>query len=65
MKQNVDLKLEILEGNYWENYKFAKDLALVYPYNHPKRIKIEEEVNIILREINNIKNNVQYAEKEK
>jgi hypothetical protein len=49
-------KLEILEGNYWEHYKFAKDLALFYPIDHPKRVEIEKTLNDLQHQINTIKN---------
>jgi hypothetical protein len=52
-------KLEILEGNYWEHYKFAKDMALVYPIDHPKRVEIEKTLNDLQYRINSIKNSKQ------
>lgn len=45
------MKLEILQYSYWEHFKFAKDLALILPLNHPKRIKVENEMNKILEQI--------------
>jgi hypothetical protein len=47
-----DIKLEILQYSYWEHFKYAKDLALVLPLNHPKRIKAEQVMNELLKEIN-------------
>lgn len=47
--------IEILEANYWEHYKFAKDLAMFLPIEHPKRLKIESEMNVLLKKINEIK----------
>ena len=44
-------KLELLKYSYWEHYKSAKDLALVLPLGHPKRVKIENEMNQIQKEI--------------
>lgn len=49
------MKLEILEANYWEHFKFAKDLSLFYPIKHPKRIALENKMNDMLKEINEIK----------
>lgn len=49
------IQLEILEGNYWEHFKFAKDLALIFPVDDPKRKKIEVEMNSMLDKINEIK----------
>jgi hypothetical protein len=44
--------MEILQGNYWEHFKFAKDLALILPLNHPKRIALEKELNEMIIKIN-------------
>lgn len=38
---------EILKASYWEHFKFAKELALIYPVDHPKRIKVNMELNNI------------------
>lgn len=40
--------LEILRANYWEHFKAAKDMALYLDISHPKRIRIEKELNEIL-----------------
>lgn len=45
-------KLLILEFNYWEHFKAAKDLALIYPLNHPKRLVVEKSLNELQVEIN-------------
>jgi hypothetical protein len=44
-------ELEILTASYWEHFKYAKELAQYLELNHPKRIKIEAELNKILKEI--------------
>lgn len=49
------IRLEILEYNYWEHFKQAKDLSLVLPIDHPKRQRLETEINRLLKEINEIK----------
>lgn len=49
------VELEILEYSYWEHFKYAKDLALILPLKHPKRIMIEEEMNKMLTRINALK----------
>ena len=41
MKQD----LNILQANYWEHLKWAKELSYILPIDHPKRIKIEEVLN--------------------
>jgi hypothetical protein len=56
MERNI--KLEILEANYWENFKFAKDISLIFPINHPKRVTLDKELLEMITEINNIKNNI-------
>lgn len=40
---------EILKANYWEHFKFAKELALIYPIDHPKRRRIEKHIQEIER----------------
>lgn len=40
-------KQEILQYSYWEHYKLAKDLSFVLPLNHPRRVRIEKEINLI------------------
>lgn len=48
----MEIKQELLNYSYWEHFNFAKELALVLPLQHPKRIKIETEMNVILKQIN-------------
>ncbi len=55
MKDNK-IKLEILEYSYWEHFKFAKDIALILPIDHPKRKLIESEVNRLSEKINKLRN---------
>ncbi len=49
------IKLEILEGSYWEHHKIAKDFALILPIDHPKRKIIEKELNDIANQIKELK----------
>lgn len=49
------IQLEILNASYWEHFKYAKDLALIYPIDNPKRIKVEKEINLILEKIKQLK----------
>ena len=44
--------LEILKANYWEHFKYAKDLQLILPLKHPKRVKYETILNEMILEIN-------------
>lgn len=44
-------KLEILNSNYWEHFKFAKDLAGFLDHDHPRRVRIEEKLNEMVDEI--------------
>ena len=54
---NKDIELEILNYNYWEHFKFAKDIALILPITHPKRIRMERELNELIDRIHKLKNN--------
>lgn len=47
--------LEILEANYWEHFKMAKDMSLYLPVNNPKRKEIEKVMNEMITKINNSK----------
>lgn len=49
-----DLKLEILQYNYWEHFKFEKDLAMVLPLNHPKRTEARKHTSEILEQIHKL-----------
>ena len=49
------IKIEILEYSYWEHFKALKDIALILPIEHPKRKKLENEVNKILKELHELK----------
>ena len=44
-------KLEILNANYWEHFKFAKDLAGFLDFDNPKRRKVEDKLNEMVDEI--------------
>lgn len=51
-----NIKLEILEYNYWEHFNHVKNISLVLPINHLRRKLIEKELNILSDEIKKIKN---------
>lgn len=52
------MNLEIQKLNYWEHFKAAKDMALVYPLNDPRRVAVENEMNILIKQINKHENNI-------
>jgi hypothetical protein len=54
MSKNI--KLEILEASYYEHFKYAKDIAMFLPVGHYKRVVIDKELQIMITEINNIRN---------
>ncbi len=49
------IKEEILKASYQEHFKYAKDIALILPLDHPKRIKVEGELNKISDQLQTIK----------
>ncbi len=51
----MEIKLEILNYQYWEYFKYCKDLRLTLRHGHPKIIRLENELNEILKEIQNIR----------
>jgi len=50
-----EIKLEILEYSYWEHFNSLKSVALILPIEHPRRQRLEAELERIREEINNIK----------
>lgn len=54
----MELKLTILQYNYWEHFKVAKDLALTLPLDHPRRIEIEKSLNDLQEQIQIIKDGI-------
>lgn len=55
MKMNNNLKKqisqEILAANYWEHFKFAKELSLILPSENTKRKIITDELNNIITKL--------------
>jgi hypothetical protein len=49
------IKLQILEYSYWEHFKALKDISLILPITHPKRILLDNEVNKLQKEIHDLK----------
>lgn len=37
----MSIEFEILQGSYMEHFKKAKELAMIYPVEHPKRKELE------------------------
>jgi len=44
-------KKQHLWDNYSEHLKYSKELALIYPLNHKKRVKIDNAINDIMEQI--------------
>lgn len=42
---------EITLLSYWEHFKRAKELALVYPLGHPERILIEKSLTELAKKL--------------
>lgn len=51
LKVYMDYKEEILRFSYWEHFKAAKELALIFPPDHPKIIGLNKSINEILEKI--------------
>lgn len=47
--------IEILEANYWEHFKFAKELAMFLPVDHPKRVMMDKVMAEMINKINQLK----------
>lgn len=52
----MEIELEILEYNYWEHFKYAKDLNLILPLGHKKRVTLKKEMNKMVKRIHEIRN---------
>lgn len=52
---NNQYEIEILEYSYWEHFKYAKDVALILPIEHPKRKKVEDELNKLQKRLQELK----------
>lgn len=37
--------------SYWEHFNYGKYLAYILPLDHPRRIKIEKEINNIQQKL--------------
>ena len=49
-----NVQLDILNYSYWEHFKAEKDLALILPVEHKKRVKLRNHMDILLKQIHNI-----------
>lgn len=47
----MTIRKEILQGSHLEHFKSAKELALLLPLGHPRRVMIEKEVNTIAEQL--------------
>lgn len=52
-----ETEIEILEYSYWEHFRYAKDIALILPIEHPKRKKVEDELNKLQKRLQELKDN--------
>ncbi|MCI5051182.1 MAG: hypothetical protein MRY57_02650 [Candidatus Pacebacteria bacterium] len=55
---SLQFKLEILNLNYWEHFKFAQDLVRSLGPTHPQYINMQNNVNDMLEEINKIQKEI-------
>lgn len=55
----MEIELEILEYSYWEHFKYAKDLHLILPLDHKKRVALDDEMNKMLDRIHKIKKSIE------
>lgn len=52
---NSGEQFEILEASYFEHLKGAKDLAMYLPLKHPRRVAIENEINVMVEKLNKLR----------
>ena len=51
----LSIEMELLLYSYWEHYGMAKSLEKVLPLGHPKRVRMEKEINIIAAEMEELR----------
>lgn len=56
MNINDKIRLEILKGNQLEHDKIAHEMALTMEFDNPRKKKVENERNGIIRDIHTIVN---------
>ena len=47
--------MELLLYSYWEHFAMAKSLEKVLPLGHPKRVRMEKEINVIAAEMEELR----------
>jgi len=55
------IRLDILNFNYWETLSYLKSLSFIYDPSHPKRVKLEKECNSMITEINTLKKKIEHG----
>lgn len=55
---NALIEFEILNASYWEHFKVSKDLALILPIDHPRRIYIKRELDIMQKRLHLLKEKI-------
>jgi len=58
-ERDAVLQLEIMQYNYWEHFKFEKDLAMVLPVDHPKRVSLRKATQDLLDKIHTFKSSIE------
>lgn len=48
----MSIEQEILQFSYLEHFKKAKDLSMIFPPEHPKRVELAKTIEEILEKIN-------------
>lgn len=56
----MTIELEILNASYWEHFKYAKELAGYLDLNHPKRVRVKNELNKMLERIHQINDELKH-----
>lgn len=58
-----EIAIEILRSSHLEHFKLAKDLAMIYPVDHPRRRAIEKSMSEILNKIHNFEKEIKEESK--
>lgn len=53
------IAFEILNFSYWEHFKKAKDLSMIYPPDHPERVLLQQVMDEMILKINQYQKELQ------
>ena len=62
MLEQLQIEEIILAGNYYENFKYEKDMAQFMGGNHPKVLELNKELNKMREQWNFLKEKIKHIQ---